>query len=444
MGVKFLIDNWLMAVSAVGFMEISKRNYPNDTKFYEKILSVEDRYLLVDKTFWQKEFPSIYKSWAKENKGLIMKFHKNNARLGANVSRKEEPEYLEFKTHGLSEFVCQFCLERKAYIKTDGTVRVFEREIFTPLGSSNDIPSNFSGGRNNLYICKECESLIYCSSAGFVNFGNSYYFIYVEEDPITLWKLNSYFRDKVKEKEKSGETVRQDFLDLSFLLLSKVASIKLSRIYLIEISALGRNFDVFSSHIPREIVEVLNNNLSKFPAKLERIYPDILRQAKRKNLYPIIIRLLEYWSRINTARSFSSSESDVYMKTSRSLSLQDITFLLNFQKELEGGYIMDRSVYAEIARKISAGIDESRRQKLVYELLRHIRRKDIHGFMERLIFEMNNISDLKLSTKEREGLERLAFCKDFKSASLTIVAYLVGSETGRHTEEEEYEELQPE
>lgn len=442
MAVKFLIDNWLMAVSAVGFLEILAQH---DPELYRKVVSVQDRYLLVDKNFWDDVFPDIYEDWAKKNRGLLISFHKNNVRVGGNIAIKSEPPYLRFQTGPLSEFLCQFCLERKAYFKVDGrTVRVFEREIFTPLGSSDDIPSNFSGGRNNLYICKECESLIYCSSAGFTRFRGSNYFLYVEEDPITLWKLNSYFKRKVEGIKRDNRSVIQEFLDMSFLLLSKVASIRLSRIYLVELSSLGQNFNVYSSHLPREIIEVLNNYLSKFPTRLESIYSDVLKQAKGRNLYPVIIRLLEGWSRFKKDKKETSSGRDEYMRISKNLSLYEIDFLLRFQKELEGGYTMNGNVYADIARKISASTEERQRQKLVYDLLRHIRQQDVHGFVERLLFELNKVEGLQLDARERKGLEKLALGEDFKSASLVMVAHLVGGDARGQSGGEEDEEFQSE
>jgi CRISPR-associated protein Cas5t len=434
--IKFYANNWLMASACVGVLKVLEWYSKNENLEIKKF--VEENILKLPENIWS-DLPKIYAEYlVKDGKEILKKsyesqkdkdkfnpyniliwevlrdFHSNSPftnqshsyikELRGKYELGKEEETIEKVKKSFSDayekflekkidlsFPCFFCHERTAENFLDAT-------NFTPLFASPETVRNFFW--DPIPICKECEFLLYFSSAGFIKSGGKYLFVYI---PTDLWE--TYISNSTLSV---GEEIEREKLGLLWSVVDRIIKGEkqkstwiLQNIYFMEIEKVGdATSNIYSFHIHPRLAKVIREKIDKYPKNLNGIFSDFLFYIYTgRSLYEFLFLLVSGFVRGKSYKNIEGKTIESRIigagKSLKSLN-ENLTFFIKFQETLNGEEVSTMNyidwAYQEgkrlKANYISAMGKEKAKKKvetLTYRLLDTVRRKDKEHFAQNII-----------------------------------------------------------
>lgn len=353
MAVRFYIDNWLMASSAVGLARVLKHT----KKDIEGIL--KDRIVEIPDDLWM-ELPKLYASYILKDFDSLKEYYeelkdkkevkfddiKNPyfrlilAKLGGfynnseftNPSRRyikeidvKNKEILRSYSENPKDAIESVLKDWENYKKrmsdliTSSIQRAFEEILssstlkesplcflcrerpshrtldaknFTPLSASPDALSNFFyNGKNTMYLCKECETFLYFARFGFTQVDGRYLFIYLPEDIKAMLSINDSIESR---KWLSSDVVRESLVEVAKGVEKEKADWILRNIYVVEIQPVGEaKSNIYTFSLRPELAEAIKDRIEKYPKSLEKVFDIFLKYVYQgKSLYEMLYRIM--------------------------------------------------------------------------------------------------------------------------------------------------------
>ncbi|WP_340694730.1 type I-B CRISPR-associated protein Cas8b1/Cst1 [Hydrogenobacter thermophilus] len=294
--------------------------------------------------------------------------------------------------------LCFFCKERETYTYK-GRFRTFDAIHFTPLSASSETLSNFFyNGKNTLYLCSQCERLLFFSSLAYTKFNNNYIFVYLAENIEQIYHLNRMLSHQ--------GTITKDFLREAVAVgLKEIRSMQVEyaykNIYVVEIEKVGdakANIHTFTFNL--RLVEAFNELLDEYPEKfLKSVFDIFLSYAySGRSLYEFLDYILSGFFYKNRYKNLGSSFSGRLLRVGAELDFlpKSLTYFIKFQEYLQKEETMlERQIYQayEEGRKLKRKLFENhgddrakkRAETLSYRILEAIRRRDIDALQQNLI-----------------------------------------------------------
>ncbi|MEJ7555586.1 MAG: type I-B CRISPR-associated protein Cas8b1/Cst1 [Aquificaceae bacterium] len=486
MAIRFRIDNWLMASSAVGFAKVLRHagidplpyfrerllEVPQDLwerlpelyaeyvlrdfdqvvmRSYDQVLKKKDAewehvknpYDLVvrsklggfynnspllnsSKSYIRRVAEankSLIQTYGSEPKEALKKLLQDWENYKVNISKhikdaiKEAfQSILSVETSDNSP-VCFFCRERHSY-------RTFDAVNFTPLSASPDTFQNlFYNGVNTIFLCKECEVLLYFARFGFADIKGRYLFVYLPDDASSMISVNNVLEER---KWLSADIIKESLVVVVKSVEKNKAVWALRNIYVVEIQPVGdaqSNIYVFSLS-PRQ-AQALRDYIDKYPKNLNLIFDIFLKYVYYgKSLYHMLYKIVSGYLFTDSYKNIKLSNDDARLVKYGSNGLWgSLLYLIKFQEVLNMQANKEKEINwafmegKKLAQSYKENLGEDRAKKkiesLSYRLLEAVRRRDIDHFSQNLIrayLEVEKpIPPVFLSAIKEEGLERIAY-----------------------------------
>lgn len=306
---------------------------------------------------------------------------------------------------------CFFCKERKAYLK-DKKYNTFDAVNFSPLSASPDYVENFFyNGKNTMYLCKECEKLIYCAAFGFTKTDGlkRYLFVYLPENLEVCESINDIV---MKKRSITKDILKAGIVAVSKSLESQKARWALENIYVVEILPVGdAKSNIYSFSIPPRLAKVIRKRIDNYPNGFNRIFDIFLDYIYRgRSLYDLLSYIM-----LGFLKSENFKELEPKTKEGRLIKLgmslkesgtnRGFLFFIKFQEDLNMEQVKENGnlntaqnkekqinwAYSE-GKRLREHLIESDGDKadkkievLSYRLLDSIRRRDIDSFFQNLM-----------------------------------------------------------
>lgn len=486
MAIKFYIDNWLMAVSAVGFAKVlehagvdplqffKERTIEVPEKVWERVAHFYTSYLLKDFDSFVKplyealsakkevkwsdiknpynqvvlsRLGDFYKNSPLTNqaKGYIREVAEKNEEtirsysedlkeaiqnllsrwdqysktISTHISLAIEKAFREIlsATSQDGSPICFFCKERPSY-------RTFDAVNFTPLSASPEtLPNFFYNCRNTMYLCKECEILLYFACFGFTRVNNRYLFVYMPDDIEKMLSVNRLVEER---KWLSWDIVKESLVEVAKVVEGYKAEWTLKNIYVVEVQPAGEaksNIHTFS--LRPELAKALKERIEKYPPSLEPFFDLFLNYVYQgKSLYEMLYRILAGYFFRDRYKNINISTYEGRLVSFGSKGLWcNLLYLIKFQEVLNMQTNKDKEINwaffegRKLAEAYSISMGENRAKKkietLSYRLLEAIRRKDIDHFSQNIIrayLEVEKpVPQVFVNALKEGGLERIAY-----------------------------------
>ncbi len=407
MAVKFYIDNWLMAVSALGFARVLEHAEVDPLQFFkgrvlevpevlwEKISHYYANYLLKDFDMLVK--PSYEKlSLKKEvkwsdiknpynqvvltrlkdfyNNSLLINFSKGyikgvaekneetirsysqDLKEAINILLSRWDDYRRTMSAHISSAIGETFGEIRGATIPEGSptcffcrerpsYRTFDAVNFTPLSASPDnLPNFFYNGRNTMYLCKECEILFYFACFGFTRTGGRYLFVYIPENIERMFSVNNALE---KRRWISSDIIRESLVEVAKAVEEQRAEWTLKNIYVVEVQPVGdakSNIHTFS--LRPELAKALKDRIDKYPRSLEPLFDIFLSYAYQgKSLYEMLYRILSGYFFKDRYKNINTGTDEGRLVSFGSKGLWvSLLFFIKFQEVLNMQANKDREI----------------------------------------------------------------------------------------------------
>ncbi|RMH79405.1 MAG: type I-B CRISPR-associated protein Cas8b1/Cst1 [Acidobacteria bacterium] len=491
MAVLFIGDNWLMASAIVGFLracELSGKDWEGWIK--GRKLEVPDSVwqemgsILGEALFKEACLKSSVENYIRDLKSsknknknknpydvfvlsLIGDFHNNSvltnpSSIKSNSSIQELENWLkgeaielleseeEFKNQlkdkikkaveealgklkGESENapLCFFCRERKTY-KYKNKWRTFDVVHFTPLSASPETIANFFyNGKNTMYLCIDCEKLLFFSSLAYTKVGENYTFAYLPEENLkAIYDANNVL---IKEKKITKNFIRH--------ILKRKVEYSYKNVYIVEIQKIGQakaNIHVFTfdNRLLPALYEYLVGYPQGFFGEIFDIFLDYITSGK--SLYEMVNYILLGFFFDKNKKYSESSFTQRLINLGKSFKFlpNKLTYFIMFQeyltseegkdmgeKQISWAYAEGKKLYEKLVRKYGEKNVKKRVQTLSYRILEAVRRKDTDVFVQSIIRAY-----LELETEVPALFKEALVDKNFNRIAY---AFLIGLNGGR-------------
>lgn len=345
--------------------------------------------------------------------------------------------------------LCFFCRERKTY-KYKNRWRTFDAVHFTPLSASPETVANFFyNGENNMYLCKECEKLIFFSSLAYTKTNNTYIFVYLPDDLMQIYHINN--------RLLGDKTINDDFLKsalaLQFIEGKKEEAVLAYRnIYIIEIQKVSEaQANIYLFTFNKRIISALYRYLEKYPKELFGSVFDVFLDYMNssRSLYEFInyilygfffkerykdsgVSFVHRLVRLGVGLKFLPRTLTYFIKVQEYLEKEDIDMA---EKQIKWAYSEGQKLRKKLTEEYGEEMAKKRLQTLSYRILEAVRRKDTDAFAQSIIRAY-----LELESEVPALFKEALLDKSFNRIAY---AFLIGLNGGDRSEKGAQEEAEP-
>ncbi len=319
--------------------------------------------------------------------------------------------------------LCFFCRSRRAY-KTDKGYKTFSAENFTPLSASPETVNNFFyNGINSMYLCKECELLLYFARFGFTKVLDKYLFVYTPESLEGLLSINRRLESK---GWLSVDVIKESVLSVIKEVEPDKAYWTLENIYVVEIQPVSEaTSNIYTFSIPPHVARVLASRIEKYPKSLDGLFDLFLDYVYQgKSLYEFVHYILSgfLYGEGLKKKVEDKTPTGRLLRWGTERGLGGLLFLIKFQEELamqeqdkdiRWAYMEGKKLLQAYKESLK---DDDRVKKKVstisYRLLEAVRRKDENYFSQNIIrayLEVEKPVPSVFLSALKGGLERVAY-----------------------------------
>ncbi|QID33516.1 type I-B CRISPR-associated protein Cas8b1/Cst1 [Pampinifervens florentissimum] len=442
MAIRFRIDNWLMASSAVGFAKVLNHAKIDPLPYFK------ERVLEVPQDLWER-LPELYADYLLKYPANIsrLKVFYNNSPLTnpnpkAKISLNNKKEIEKFFQKLLSVNTsnnfpkCFFCKERNSY-KKENFYKTFDAINFTPLSASpNTFPNLFYNGVNTMFLCKECEALLYFACFGFTDIERRYIFVYLPDDIRSMIGINNALETR---KWISADIIKESLIEVVKSIEKYKAGWSLENIYVVEIQTVSKaQSNIYTFSLSQIQAHALREYIEEYPKSLNPLFDIFLKYVYYgKSLYHMLYKIMlgyifagnyEGKEKINDDVRLIKYGTEAAFKSERSSKQKSgldksLIYLIKFQevlnmqankeKEINSAFVEGKKLAQSYKESLGEDRAKNKIESLSYRLLEAVRRRDIDHFSQNLIrayLEVEKpIPRVFLSAIKEEGLERIAY-----------------------------------